>query len=291
MKITLENDDIRTEISDLGATLDSLYDKAAGLEHAWSYDPSIWPRRTHLCFPVCGKLLDGEYLHQGRRYPMPMHGFLREKRFTVEQESRSAAALSFKADPETLAIYPFNFSVIVGATLLADGLEIAYRVQNLGTDEMPYSIGSHYNYLVPIDRGESLGDCEIDFGSPQSAGRLEFSDGFVTGKSEDFFHGAESLKLGNLFSKGAIAFALADLSTKKVALRSAKSGRYTEVAMDNFDHLLLWAPNDVSPFVCIEAWAGLPDQAGGDKTLTNKKAIRILPGGAAHSYKQHIRIG
>lgn len=291
MKITLENDAVRTELSDLGATLDSLYDKKAGLEHAWPYDPSIWPRRTHLCFPVCGKLLDGEYVHQGRRYSMPMHGFLREKRFTVKQESRSTAALSFTADPETLAIYPFNFSVTVGATLLADGLEIAYRVQNLGTDDMPYSIGSHYNYLVPIDRGESLGDYEIDFGSPQSARRLEFSDGFVAGKSEDLFHGAESLKLGKLFSKGAIAFALADLSTNKISLRGAKSGRFTEVSMDNFEYLLLWAPSDASPFVCIEAWAGLPDQVGSDKALASKKAIRILPSGAAHSYRQRVRIG
>lgn len=291
MKITLENDAVRTEISDLGATLDSLYDKTAGLEHAWPYDPSIWPRRTHLCFPVCGKLLDGEYLHQGRRYPMAMHGFLREKRFAVEQESRSAAALSFKADPETLAIYPFDFSVIVGATLLANGLEIAYRVRNLGADDMPYSIGSHYNYVVPIGRGESLGDYEIDFGSPQSAGRLEFSDGFLAGKSGDIFRGAGSLRLGNLFSKGAIAVALSDLSTKKVALRGTKSGRFTEVSMGNFDHLLLWAPNDASPFVCIEAWAGLPDQVEGDKVLTRKKAIRILRPGAEHVYSQRIRIG
>ncbi|MDX9784520.1 MAG: hypothetical protein RBT72_07200 [Spirochaetia bacterium] len=291
MKITLENETIKAELSDLGATLDSLYDKKAQLEHAWPYDPAVWPRRTHICFPVCGKLLDSEYIHRGKLYSMPMHGFLREKSFAIDQQSKSSVTLLFNADRETLAIYPFDFSVIVQATLFDQELEIAYRVENHGKDNMPYSIGSHYNYIVPINRGETLKEYEIDFGSPQTAGRLEFSDGFIAGKSQDIFNGARSLRLGNLFSKGAIAIALADLSTELVALRGIKSGCFTEVGMSNFDHLLLWAPNDASPFVCLEAWAGLPDLIEHDKVLTNKKAIRILSSGSAHNYSQRIKIG
>jgi galactose mutarotase-like enzyme len=291
MKITLENESVRVVVSDLGATLDSLFDKATGLEHAWPYDPGVWPRRTHLCFPVCGKLLDGEYAHEGKLYTMPMHGFLREKTFQLEERSDRSATLAFASDQGTRDIYPFEFTVQVRITLIGNGVEIAYRVENRGDSEMHYSIGSHYNYLAPVNPKESLGDCEIDFGAVQSAGRIEFSDGFVAGKSEDIFRGERSLHLGNLFSKGAIAIELADLSTREVTLRGTMSGSFTRVGLENFDHLLLWAPNDTAPFVCIEAWAGLPDRIGHDKVLKNKKAIRLLAPRQIHEYVQRIQIG
>jgi|GEM_PF-5749529 galactose mutarotase-like enzyme len=155
----------------------------------------------------------------------------------------------------------------------------------------PHSIGSHYNYMVPIDKKKTLEDYEIDFGFPQSAGRLVFSDGFITGKTKDIFNGSRSLRLGNLFASGAIAIALADLSTDTVTLCGIKSGHFTEIGMSNFDHLLLWAPSDTAPFVCMEAWAGLPDRIGHNKQLENKDAIRILTPGMEHTYSQHIKIG
>ncbi|TXT42599.1 MAG: aldose 1-epimerase [Spirochaetes bacterium] len=291
MKFTLENESIRVVVSDLGATLDSLFDKASGMEHAWPYDPAVWPRRTHLCFPVCGKLLDGEYSHGGRTYPMPMHGFLREKTFQVEARTADSATLAFASDRETRELYPFDFSVRVRTTLIGKGVEIAYCVENHGDSEMPYSIGSHYNYMVPANQDETLCDFEIDFGSLQSAGRIEFSDGFVAGSSEDIFKGAKSLRLGNLFSKGAIALALADLTTREVTLRGTKSGFFTHLGMENFDHLLLWAPSDAASFVCMEVWAGLPDRLGHDKVLKNKTAVRLLPSGQVHEYFQRIQIG
>lgn len=291
MEITLENESVRAVVSNLGATLDSLFDKTKGREHAWPYDPAVWPRRTHLCFPVCGKLLDGEYIHEGVRYSMPMHGFLREKRFRLAERSAESALLSFASDSDTLAIYPFGFEVLVSTALIPNGIEIAYRVENRGKSEMPYSIGSHYNYLVPFNAEEQLGDFEIDFGSVQSAGRIEFSEGFVSGRSEDVFHGAGSLRLGGLFSRGAVAFALSDLTTSTVTLRGTKSGFSTSLGMENFDHLLLWAPNDAASFVCLEAWAGLPDRIGHDKTLKNKNAIRLLPPGQSHEFIQRVQIG
>jgi galactose mutarotase-like enzyme len=222
---------------------------------------------------------------------MPMHGFLREKPFAVEQRSNAEGLLRYRSDESTLGIYPFDFSVRIHALLDNEGLVLRYEVENIGNLPMPYSIGSHYNYCVPIVPGERLSDYRIDFFGPQKAGKLDFSEGFIAGKSKDIFNGNSGLNLDGLFLNGAVALELSELSTKKVALRSMTSRIYTAVSMDNFDYLLLWAPGNESPFVCIEAWAGLPDTLGHDKTITGKKGIKILASGEIHRYEQKISIG
>lgn len=289
--MNLENDDCIAVFSGLGATLDRFYDKRSGLEHAWNYDSSVWPRRTHICFPVCGRLIDGEYIHQEKTYPMPMHGFLREKACAIKQISKSEGFLHYRSDESTLGIYPFDFSVRIHARLDEEGLSIGYEVENTGSIPMPYSIGSHYNYSVPIDPRETLADYCIDFFGPQNAGRLLVADGLIAGMSEDIFQGNSVLRLDGLFANGAVALELSKLSTRKVALRSLASHRYTAVSMENFDYLLLWAPGNEAPFICIEAWAGIFDSLGHDKILTHKKGIRSLSPGSTHRYEQKIAIG
>ena len=54
----IENDKIKVTLEELGAVVLSIVNKEDGVDHFWKYDPEFWPRRTHVCFPVCGVLLD-----------------------------------------------------------------------------------------------------------------------------------------------------------------------------------------------------------------------------------------
>lgn len=291
MPLTLQNDNFIAVLSELGATLDRLYDVRSGLEHVWAHEPSIWPRRTHVCFPVCGKLLDGEYRYDSKSYTMPMHGFLREKTFDLTQSSKTRGTLQFHSDESTLAIYPFDFLVAIDASLDDAGLTLGYEIRNTGNLPLPYSIGSHYSYKVPITPGETSDDYQIDFLAPQNAGKIILTDGYITGKSNDIFKGNSLLPLKGLVTNGAVALELSELSTRTVTLRSAVSGRHTTVSLENFDYLLLWAPRDGAPFLCIEAWAGVPDTHDHDKVLEHKKGIHILAPNGTNSYKQRIITG
>ena len=54
---TLENDQLRVQINDLGAELTEIYDKTNDRQVLWNADPSYWNRHapvlTDLCHPSC----------------------------------------------------------------------------------------------------------------------------------------------------------------------------------------------------------------------------------------------
>ena len=72
---TMENENLRVQISDHGAELSSIYDKAADREAVWIGDPAFWNRHAPVLFPFVGKVNGGFYTHKGVKYPMGQHGF------------------------------------------------------------------------------------------------------------------------------------------------------------------------------------------------------------------------
>lgn len=78
---TMENENLRVQISDHGAELSSIYDKAADREAVWIGDPAFWNRHAPVLFPFVGKVNGGFYTHKGVKYPMGQHGFARDNEF------------------------------------------------------------------------------------------------------------------------------------------------------------------------------------------------------------------
>ena len=61
---TMENENLRVQISDHGAELSSIYDKAADREAVWIGDPAFWNRHAPVLFPFVGKVNGGFYTHK-----------------------------------------------------------------------------------------------------------------------------------------------------------------------------------------------------------------------------------
>ena len=78
---TMENENLRVQISDHGAELSSIYDKAADREAVWTGDPAFWNRHAPVLFPFVGKVNGGFYTHKGVKYPMGHHGLSRDNEF------------------------------------------------------------------------------------------------------------------------------------------------------------------------------------------------------------------
>lgn len=51
----LENEELKIQVSDDGAELCSIYDKAKDREALWTADPKVWARHAPGTVPVCGK--------------------------------------------------------------------------------------------------------------------------------------------------------------------------------------------------------------------------------------------
>lgn len=107
-----------------------------------------------------------EWVHDGRTYPMPMHGFARSTSWKLESAGHDKEAVwvdcSLKSSKHTAAMYPFQFDLLT-RYLLKDGeLVITYEV-NAGDNEgpMPFSIGNHISFNMPMTGRGNFEDCAI----------------------------------------------------------------------------------------------------------------------------------
>lgn len=98
---TMENEKLRVQISDHGAELSSIYDKAADREAVWIGDPAFWNRHAPVLFPFVGKVNGGFYTHKGVKYPMGQHGFARDNEFECIENTENKTVHRLVSTEET----------------------------------------------------------------------------------------------------------------------------------------------------------------------------------------------
>ena len=106
---TLERNGSRAVIARQGAELTAL--RLRGRDLLWDAGP-LWPRHAPLLFPVVGALAGDTLRHRGAAYPMPKHGFARDRAFDWQGWSETACALALRDDDRTRAAYPFPFVLL-----------------------------------------------------------------------------------------------------------------------------------------------------------------------------------
>ena len=68
MLYTIENENIRASFSSCGGEMTSIYGKATDCEYLWQGDEASWAGQAPVLFPICGRLLEGYYTYEGKRY-------------------------------------------------------------------------------------------------------------------------------------------------------------------------------------------------------------------------------
>ena len=110
--------------------------------------------------PVNGKVASA-FDYQGKRYPMPQHGFARLKPWQVVRTwtnaTEAAVELVLKDDADSRAQYPFGFAVHVIYRVTAGRVEIHHEVRAAADNVAPmfFSIGNHLGFPVPLVAGSS----------------------------------------------------------------------------------------------------------------------------------------
>ncbi len=286
MIVKIKNSQIEAAVDTVGGTIESIRSITDGEEHYWQYDAEVWPRRTSVCFPICGKLPDGKYTHNGKEYEMPMHGFLREKDMYVISRRDDELVLGLDSDEGTRALYPFDFHFELTMSAVGHTLEVTYTVRNTGNADMFYSTGSHYTYKLPANER----DCFYYFSGPQKAGRFLPENGVFGAKSFDIFHGSSRLALEGLFDPPSVVMELADINSDYIGI-GTDSQIFTRVKGEGFPYVVLWAKTQENcPFACIEYWAGIGEFISNDGELAHKKGIQRLAPDSEQSFKQIIDI-
>ena len=270
----LENDKLRVKVSSLGAELQSIRRIEDDTEYLWQGDTTYWARRASNLFPVCGRLWENKYTYRGETYALGSHGFARGKEWSALHQKSNALTLQLLPDEETLAAYPFRFSLEMTYTLNEDSLTVTTIVHNQDDKMMPFSVGGHPGFNVPLADAGSYEDYKLVFDEPCQP--LQFvcdENCFHLGKMTRFpLEEDRVLSLQHsLFDNDAIFLENASCG---VTLRSDKTDHSVHLSFPDSPYLGIWhTPRTEAPFVCIEPWVQSPSPAGEVADIEEKAAM------------------
>jgi hypothetical protein len=170
--------------------------------------PLLWPA-TGRNFPPdleerrkAGEVFDeGAWEWNGQRYPMPIHGFVRDLAWELESAEAAVdaprARVTLEDTAETRRMYPFGFRITAEYTLAQGALEIRYDVTADADNEgaMPFSIGNHITFVTPLVPGGDAG--KVVLVTPSSEELLKTDYGVPTGETRPRSH-ADGIELAAL---------------------------------------------------------------------------------------------
>lgn len=144
----LKNTALTLNISLHGAELTSIRD-SFGREFLWQADPAFWKRHSPVLFPIVGSLWDKHFRVNGREYEMGQHGFARDMDFRLVSEREDEMWFELKSSPETLAKYPYKFTLRIGYRLEANKIHVMWEVSGDDSQTMWFQIGAHPAFYLP----------------------------------------------------------------------------------------------------------------------------------------------
>lgn len=267
-------------IDSAGAQLVSL--AKDGLEYLWQGDAKWWDRSAPVLFPLVGAP-GSEIQHSaGGDSRIPKHGFARDLEHRLVKTSESGDSVTYELTDSdvTHEIYPYSFSLqmtyaITGPSTIAQ----TFRIENTGTVPMPYSIGGHpaFNVPLPDAQDEVFEGYDLRFAEPWTAsspkvidgGLLSYADPFPVVDNSDTVHISRSC-----FDFDTIV--LRDVPGNTVTLRSRKNGHGVRVDFPGFDFIGIWSAQPDAPFIALEPWTGHAAVDTEDDVLEHRDNITIL---------------
>jgi len=274
MKTTLSNEKLQLEINSFGAELNSIQHE--GIEYLWQADKSFWARHAPVLFPIVGKLKEGQYQLDGETYQMPGHGFARDNDFELIKEDSDEVIFELRENEDSLNKYPRKFRFRVAYKLTDNKIRVRYEVKNEDEKFMPFSLGAHPAFNVPLKSG-AFEDYKLTISPDEKRDFIPLDPPTGLLKLDEKKEEAVSeLPLNrDLFKEDALVFS----SSKKMAVSLTNSVDEHGVSLSwkNMPYFGLWSPYPAeAPFVCIEPWCGLADDENTDGDLTTKFAINEL---------------
>jgi galactose mutarotase-like enzyme len=277
-RITLEAGAWHAELRTQGAEL--LVLRRGPRDLLWRQDPKWWEWHAPILFPVVARSPEGLVRADGKPYPMPPHGFARDREFRVLARDAARVALELTDDARTRAHYPFAFGLRFDMSLDPEGIEIAARIENRDARPMPFCFGYHPAFVWP-QTPETRKDyvCLFERAETETIRRGTMETGLLRrARFPNPFEGNRLALDDKLFETGALQF-------DRLASRKLWFGRPGEeglaIGFPDSPHLGIWTKPG-APYLCVEPWQGFAEEEGADGELARRPGARTLePGGSA----------
>lgn len=290
MRFTLKNDELSVVVSSHGGEVCSVTDRKSGREYLWQGVPEIWDEHSPLLFPFCGRLKNAEYRYQDKVYPMKLHGFLRESDLSAPEQTENSLTFSFSETKETLAHYPFPFTLTLLYRLDGRTLSVFATVKNTGDETLPFAFGGHPGISVRMENGDFAEGTELRFTGDVSCAEVFplMNGSFVSQTGTPF-----SLPNGVLLLKNALfekddTVVLKDVP-QTATLTQPDGLTVTISRSENLPYFCLWKSTaERASYVCLEPWSGTPNDGCSDEILESRPGLFRLPKGECETFSYSL---
>lgn len=274
MLYTIKNNYLEVQISDNGAEVKSI--KYLGKDYLHNSDPKFWGRSAPLLWPNIGTIKNGVATIDGISYPMKKHGFLRDTLCNFLSQSDNKITFAVSANENTLKLYPYNFTILITYELLEQSLHSNLEFINNSLTPMPFNLGLHPAFKVPLEENESFEDYKIIFDVP---GTYEMPTVNLTDGTIDYdnrcrtFTNLKELPL-NYSDYDYDALVFEDIKSHLITLTNKSETHGVIFNFEDFPMLGIWTPNHIkSPFICLEPWIGCADAPTSNGDFKTKRDL------------------
>lgn len=286
--VTLENEILKVEIKTFGAEVSRIFNKQTQLDYLFDGNPKYWNRQSPILFPFVGRLKDEAYHFEGQTYPMGGHGFARDQQFELIAASKTAASFKLTASEKSLAVYPFEFTLILSYEIKDNELKVFYEVENPSENKNLYfSIGGHPAFKVPLEKGLTFTDYNLKV-APTTLRKVYALQGPLVDLSQTTEKKAGTIPLNyEIFKNDAVIFETKE--PQEITLYTEKSSHGLTFTFSDFDFVGFWTPyKKDAPFLCIEPWCGIADTTVASGNLKEKFGVHQLAPG--ENFKRHYQV-
>lgn len=280
MNYTITNGKLTVTARTFGGELTSIKD-GNGTEYLWQGNPEYWHGQAPVLFPIVGSLRNKRAVIGGNKTCcMERHGVARKKEFRMARKDDGSVVFSLSADEETKARYPYDFQLETAYVLDGAGVTVQHTVYNPNPAVLPFQIGGHPAFNCPADPAERFEDYEVEFEKPETADCPLMDENGIPqmDRRVSVIKNSRILPMKHeLFLKDALIFDR--IQSRKVTLRSRKSGKGICVSFPELNYLLIWSSANGGPFVALEPWSGLPTCSDEGDVFEQKRGVFLLPAG------------
>ena len=294
--VSISNGSLTASIDTMGAQLMSLLKGES--EYLWQGDANWWPRRAPILFPIVGVLKDGKAESAEGTISLARHGLARLNQFEVVEKSDSSVTLQLKSTEETRKAYPYDFELKLIFSVAGDTLTQTYEVTNPANIVLPFALGAHPAFNIPIpgveaasldqyyllftrswtSYGPSITDEGLcDYTTPQ---RL-IVDSDMLPLSWDLIDREKTITLEDVPDRRITLAANAEASSETHGI---------QIDFEGFDYLGIWSAAPGCPFVALEPWCGIADTVDCDGIFEHKPGIISLEPGQSIAKTLNIRV-
>ena len=284
MLYTIKNERLEISADTFGAELHSL--KLDGKEYLWQCGDA-WKRYAPILFPFICSPKDRKYTAKGKQYTMKAnHGFARDMEFSFNGQDKNSLSFLLTENEQSLAQYPYKFSLEVRYTVNGNCLRVENFVTNTDDEDMYFYLGAHPAFNCPLNEWDKFDDYYVEFDESEHITQ-KIGDETVTlveyGKRLDMTRA--------LFDNDSIP--LNYPNSKAISLRSKNGGSYVRLEYPVSDCITVWSPtgDDRAEFVCLEPWTSVPTFYDDDfEALENKPNAIKLEKGEKYRYYYDIKL-